>query len=212
KAMCSNWFLDQAAAVIVCSAAAAERLGVPRERFVFVHAGTDAWDTVFPSNRGELHSSPPIRVAGRRALTLAGSSADTVDHVDLYSCFPSAVQIAAAELGFSEERSLTVTGGLTFAGGPLNNYVTHSLATMTRVLREQPGTTGFVSGNGGMLAKHAFGVYSTTPPATGFAYENLQAEVDRFPSREAAESHEGPVTVAAYTVMHGHEGPEQGHL
>jgi acetyl-CoA C-acetyltransferase len=40
-----------------------------------------------------------------------------VTHVDLYSCFPSAVQIAAAEIGCPTQRDLTVTGGLTFAGG-----------------------------------------------------------------------------------------------
>ena len=42
----------------------------------------------------------------------------------------------------AEERDLTVTGGMTFAGGPWNNYVTHGVATMVGVLREDPGDLG----------------------------------------------------------------------
>ena len=37
------------------------------------------------------------------------------------------------------DRPLTVTGGLSFAGGPWNNYVTHSIATMADRLRDEPG-------------------------------------------------------------------------
>ena len=76
---------------------------------------------------------PAIRLAGSSALALAGTDVDEVAHLDLYSCFPSAVQIAAEELGLPDDdpaRPLTVTGGLTFAGGPGNNYGTHAVASM----------------------------------------------------------------------------------
>ena len=91
-------------------------------------------------NAQQLHRSPAIRIAGRRVLELAGVGLDDIDHVDLYSCFPSAVQVAATELGLRRRssRPLTVTGGLTFAGGPWNNYVTHSIATMARAIGRQP--------------------------------------------------------------------------
>ena len=74
-------------------------------------------------------------IGARRVLELSGVGVDDVDIVDLYSCFPSAVQVAARELGLSTDdssRSLTITGGLTFAGGPWNNYVMHSIATRYR--------------------------------------------------------------------------------
>ena len=203
KAMNSNWDLDLAAALIVCSADTAASAGVPRDRWVFPHSGTDGRDTDYVSNRGDLHSSPAIRVAGRRALELAGVGADDVDFVDLYSCFPSAVQIAATELGLGLDRDLTLTGGLTFAGGPLNNYVTHSIATMAGTLRDHPGSVGLCSANGGYLTKHAFGVYATEPPASGFRHENCQSEIDRFPSVELDAGYSGAATVEAYTVMHG---------
>ena len=210
KAMNSNWDLDQAAAIILCSVQAAESAGVSRDRWLFPHSGTDGADTNFVSNRGNLHSSPAIRVAGQRAMELAAVTPDELDHVDLYSCFPSAVQIAATELGLGIERQLTQTGGLTFAGGPLNNYVTHSIATMANVLRNEPGSIGFCSANGGYITKHAFGVYSTTPPADGFQHQNCQEEIDAFPHIELDADHVGPATIEAYTVMHGADGPDRG--
>ena len=103
-----------------------------------------------------------------------------------------------------------MTGGLTFAGGPLNNYVTHSIATMVDVLRNDAGSTGLVSANGGFLTKHAFGVYSTSPPAEGFSYADVQSEVDATGQREFAGDFEGPVTIESNTVMFGKEGPDVG--
>ena len=213
KLMNSNNNVEQSAGLIMCSVATAESLGVPRERWVFPHAGTDAHDHWFMSNRADLCSSPAIRFAGRRALELAGVGIDDLAHVDLYSCFPSAVQIAAAELGLDVERPLTVTGGMSFAGGPWNNYPMHAIATMAGLLRDDPGTYGLCTANGGYTTKHALGIYSTTPPRAGFRHDDLQAEVDATPSRPSADDHTGPVTVESYTVMHDREGqPERGLL
>jgi acetyl-CoA C-acetyltransferase len=210
KAMNSNWDLDQAAAVMVCSAEVAESAGVPRDRWVFPWAGTDAHDTYSVSNRRDLHSSPAITEAARKLFELAGIGVDDVEHVDLYSCFPSAVQVGAESIGLSQDRLLTQTGGLTFAGGPLNNYVTHSIATMMGVLRDDPGAVGLVSANGGFLTKHAIGLYSTEPPANAFRAADVQDVVDQVPVTEVDETHTGPVTIEAYTVMHNAEGPELG--
>ena len=210
KLMNSNSNVDQAAALIVCSTATAKALGVPEAKWIYPWAATEAHDTYAVSNRDNLHSSPAIRIAGGRCLELAGVTADDVDHVDLYSCFPSAVQVAAAELGLGEERPLTVTGGLTFGGGPLNNYVMHAIARMAEVLRERPGDVGLVTSNGGFITKHAFGVYSTTPPAHGFRHDEPQASVDTTPTREVAETYAGPVEIESYTVMYGTKGPTVG--
>lgn len=210
KLMNSNNAVEQGAALILCSVEKARALGVPTDRWVFPRAGTDANDNATPSHRVDLHSSPAIRVAGRRALELAGIGVDDLAHVDLYSCFPSAVQIAARELGLGLDRQLTVTGGLSFAGGPWNNYVTHAIATMAGILREDPGSVGLCTANGGNLSKHAFGVYATTPPPAGFVWESCQAGVDAHGSRAVLGDYDGPATVEAYTVMHSRDGePEK---
>jgi acetyl-CoA C-acetyltransferase len=216
KLMNSNNMVDQSAALILTSVEAASRLRMPTERWVYPYAGTDAHDTYAISERAELHRSPAIRIAGARALTLAGLGIDDVDYVDLYSCFPSAVQVAAAELGLSVDdpaRPLTVTGGLTFAGGPWSNYVGHSIATMAELLAANPGRRGLITANGGYLTKHSFGVYGTEPPSSEFRWEDTQSAVDQEPIRAAAVEWEGVGTVEAWTTPFDRDGkPEKAFL
>ena len=93
--------------------------------------------------RRVLHRHPRSGSPGARALELAGAGIDDIEFVDVYSCFPSAVQVAANELGLpigDPGRPLTVTGGLTFAGGPWNNYVTPLDRHDGRTAGGQPGT------------------------------------------------------------------------
>jgi acetyl-CoA C-acetyltransferase len=216
KLMNSNNMVDQSAALILTSVETAASLQIPTERWVYPYAGTDAHDTYAISERAELHRSPAIRIGGARALALAGLGIDDVDHVDLYSCFPSAVQIAAAELGLPIDdpgRPLTVTGGLTFAGGPWSNYVTHSIATMAELLTANPGRRGLITANGGYLTKHSFGVYGTEPPPAEFRWEDTQSAVDREPTRDAVVNWEGVGTVESWTTPFGRDGrPEKVFL
>ncbi|AMO61204.1 acetyl-CoA acetyltransferase [Mycolicibacterium phlei] len=216
KLMNSNNMVDQAAALVLTSVEKAEYLQIPKDRWVFPYAGTDAHDTYAIAERDEFHTSPAIRIAGRRVLELAGLGIDDVELVDLYSCFPSAVQVAAAELGLpigDPGRPLTVTGGLTFAGGPWNNYVTHSIATMAERLVAEPGTRGLISANGGYLTKHSFGVYGTEPPTGEFRWQDVQSEVDREPTRTALVEWSGVGTVETWTTPYNREGvPEKAFL
>jgi len=217
KLMNSNNMVDQGAVLILASAEKARHLQIPTERWVFPHAGTDAHDTYAIGERAEFHTSPAIRIAGRRALELADSHVDDMDLVDVYSCFPSAVQVAARELGLplgDPGRPLTVTGGLTFAGGPWNNYVTHSIATMAEKLAAAgDGSRGLVTANGGYLTKHSFGVYGTEPAAHEFRWEDVQDTVDREPRRTELVDWTGVGTVETWTTPFGRDGePEKAFL
>jgi acetyl-CoA C-acetyltransferase len=216
KLMNSNNMVDQSAAVVLCSVQSAEQLQIPRDTWVFPYAGTDSHDTYSFADRHELHRSPAIRIAGQRVLELAGVGLDDLRYVDLYSCFPSAVQVAARELGLpvgDPDRPLTVTGGLTFAGGPWNNYVMHSIATMAERLRDDPGALGLVTANGGYLTKHSLGIYGTTPPQQGFRWEDVQDTVDREPTRTALVEWEGVGTVESWTTPYDRDGnPEKAFL
>ena len=212
KLMNSNNNVDQGAALVLCSERKAAALGIDRDKWVYPWAGADAHDHKFVSNRDNLHSSPAIRVAGGWALELAGLAPEDLDWVDLYSCFPIAVQVAAAELGLDPTRPLSVTGGLTFAGGPLNNYVMHAIARMVELLRTAPGKKGLVSANGGFLTKHAIGIYSAEPASRPFQHAAPQAEVDALPFRELAEDHKGDATVEGYAVIYDGAGPQLAHI
>ncbi len=215
KLMNSNNMVDQGAALLLTSVEQAKRLQIPAERWVYPQAGTDAHDTSAIADRDELHRSPAIRIAGARVLRLAGLQLDDVDYVDLYSCFPSAVQVAAAELGLAVDdpaRPLTVTGGLTFAGGPWSNYVMHSIATLAELLVANPGRRGLITANGGYLTKHSFGVYGTEPPAE-FRWEDMQPAVDREPTRDGLVEWEGVGTVESWTTPFNRDGqPERVFL
>ena len=211
KLMNSNNAVDMGAAIILCSVEKARALGIDENLFVYPWVGTDAHDTYFVSNRDNLYSSPAIRIAGNRALELASLRAGELDYVDVYSCFPVAVQVAARELGLALDRPLTVTGGLTFGGGPLNNYVMHSIATMTEVLRANRGSRGMITAHGGFLTKHSFGIYSTQPPAIDYQHQDVQAEVDACPTREVVADYLGEAQIEAYTVMFSGESAVAGH-
>src|SRR5581483_1634407 len=188
--------------------------GVPEDRWVFPWCGADTHDHWFLSQRADLHSSPGLRAAGRAALGAAHVGIDDVAHLDLYACFPVAVEVAAAELAVSLDdpsRTPTVTGGNAFAGAPGNNYVSHAIATMVETLRADPGSLGLVTGVGWYLTKHAVGLYSTTPPRQPFQASRPQAEVDALTRRPSADGYTGAATAEAYTAMHDRDGtPNRG--
>jgi len=191
KLMTANIQVNQGAALLLCSARAAAH---------------DHW---FAASRDALHRSPAIAACGRAALNHAGVEIDDIAHLDLYSCFPSAVQIAAAELGVDladASRPPTVTGGLSFAGGPGSNYVTHAMATTSERLREDPGARGLVTGVGWYMTKHANALLSTSPPLHSYAHLNPQAEVDALPRREIATDAPTEAPIESHTVLYDRDG------
>lgn len=207
--------VDQSAALILTGSQTARDLGIPEDRWVYLHGSGDANDTWYVSDRQNFHSSPAIRAATQRALGMAGVTTDDIASFDLYSCFPSAVQMAleALELQPDDTRPFTVTGGLAYHGGPGNNYVAHSIGTMVDRLRANPGDYGLVTGLGWFATKHSAGVYSTKPPSGDWRRTDPtvdQATVDALPSPGFVEQAEGPAEIETYTVAFDREGnPEQ---
>lgn len=213
KLMCANLQVDLAAGVIVASVAAAHALGVPQDRWVFLHAGASATDEWFVSERADLATSPAIAAAGAAALGHAGITVDDLGPIDLYSCFPAAVQLGAQALGLpwqDPDRPLTVTGGLTAAGGPGNNYGLHAVATLVPLLRENPTQYGLSSSLGWYATKHALGVYSATPPQRRFAH--LKPALDRPPRRPVRTRLDGTAVIEAVTVAHNRAGEAEGAI
>ena len=179
KLMNSNIQTDQAAAVFLCSHSRADELGIPTERRVYIHGSSHATEPWFVSERQDLGRSPALAAAVGSAFSQAEVGIDDVAHLDIYSCFPSAVRIAGIEIGYdplTDSREPTVTGGLAFAGGPGNAYVLQSVASMTDRLREDPSDKGLVTAVGWYLTKHAAGVYGAHPPTTPFTAAEVHTE------------------------------------
>ncbi|WP_369059391.1 acetyl-CoA acetyltransferase [Caulobacter sp. 73W] len=207
--------VDQSAAVLIASVRKARELGVPEDRWVFLHGCADAADLWNLLDRQDYHSSPAIRLTGERALGMAGIDLADIDLFDIYSCFPSAVQIAAEELGLSinDPRGLTVTGGLPYFGGPGNNYAMHGIAEMMSRLRARPGAYGLCTANGWHLTKQSVGVYSTRPVEGAWKREDpkvIQAQVDALPHPPVVERPQGRAAIETYTVIHSREGYRMG--
>jgi acetyl-CoA C-acetyltransferase len=195
----------------------AEEWGIPRDRWVFLHGCADGIDTWVVSERDRLDRSPAIRGCTSLALDMAGKTAADVAAFDLYSCFPSAVEVAMREIGIEADdpRPVSVTGGLPFFGGPGNNYVTHSIAEMINVVRRKPGSFGLVTANGNYLTKHSAGLYSTEPTQGRWRRQDpakLQAELDAGPTRRVNTQPSGTGTIETYCVAFGKDSPERAQV
>ena len=204
--------VDMAAAVVVASHRAADRLGVPADRRVYLRGSAYATDPVYLAEHPDLGASPAMAHAFASALSGADAEIGDIAHLDLYSCFASSIHFAADALGLDlgcERRPLTVTGGLPYAGGPASNYLTHAVASMVGALRSDPGALGLVSGVGMHMTKHIAAVYSTESGRLPPGAAETQAPPASVP---IVDTYEGPATIATYSVVHGRDGEAQWGL
>jgi acetyl-CoA C-acetyltransferase len=208
--------VDQAAAVIMTSVGVAQELGIPKEKWVYIWGCADAIDIWYLSERLNYYSSPAMALVGRRALEMAGLSIDQIDWFDLYSCFPSAVELALDMLGIAEDdpRPISLAGGLPYFGGPGNNYSLHAICAMVERLRREPQRKALVTGMGWYVTKHTQGIYSGMAPEREWRRADSpqdQAELDATPHPPLVEAAQGAGVVETYTVVFDREGePELG--
>ena len=209
--------VDLAGAIVIASHEAADRLGVPADRRVYLRGWCYATDPVYVAEHEPTWGSPAMAAASAEALRVAGRGIDDIAYLDLYSCFPSSVSFALDALGLERDdpRGVTVTGGLPFFGGAGSDYLTHSIATMVDVLRNDPRIRwGLCSGVGMHMTKHVYGVYSTEPPATAPRPDEqaVQKKLAERPLKVIRDTHDGRATIVTYTVLHGRDGAAEWGL
>lgn len=150
------------------------------------------------SSRGELDRCPGAEAAARAALDAASCTADALDFVELYSCFPIAMDLYAEALGLAPDATRSFTGGMPFAGGPFNNFVLHATAQLAKRLRGESGTRGLVSTVSGVLTKQGFAIWGSEANPQGFRAVDVTSEAQ-------AQTLEQPVVVA-YSGRGSHRG------
>jgi acetyl-CoA C-acetyltransferase len=201
KLHCSQWTVDQAAGLVFCSAERARRARIPESRWIFPRAVAESNHMRPLVARASLARSPGFGAAWRRALALSGLAPDRIGARELYSCFPSAVRIQLREMGLAAEPTPSWTGGMAFAGGPLNNFVLQAAARLPSVLRERGGAA-VLTAVSGMLTKQGVSLWSTEPGARGFAYADVSEEAQRAEApREVAVDTAAAGEIAGYTVV-----------
>lgn len=205
--------VNQGAAVLIASVSAARELGVPEERWVFIHGHADMKERDV-MDRDDLSTSPAAISATRLALEMAAVTADEIATWDFYSCFPIAVSNVAVDgLGLrpDDPRGLTLTGGLPYFGGAGNNYSMHAIAETVQRCRANPGSSGFVGANGGILSKYSAAVYSTVPVAwRPDCSAEEQARLNAVPTPEQVTRADGWATIETFTVVHDRNGSRHG--
>lgn len=196
--------VNQGAAAIVMSVAAARRLGVPEDKWVYLRGHADQIEQAL-LDRERLGVSVSAKNAVAEALRVAGIGIDDVATFDLYSCFPFPVFAVCDEFGLAADdpRGLTLTGGLPYFGGPGNSYSLHGIAETVTAMRDNPGAYGLVGANGGVMSKYSVGVYSTEPADwAADRGEALQAEIAALPTVPVTRHVDGTGTVETYSVRY----------
>ena len=205
--------VNQAAAILLTHLEAARDMGVPQDRIVYVGSGAGAHEPYDFLARERYDLVPAMSASLQQTLELNGITTADLDLYELYSCFPCVPKLARRALGLSATTTLSVTGGLTFFGGPGNNYMTHAVAAMVRALRAGRGHRGLLYGNGEFLTKHHALVLADAPPATPLRNVDLQegVEAQRGEPPRLLEHYEGPCSIETYTVSYGPRSePDRG--
>ncbi len=202
----SQWTVDQAAALVICSVGAARRLGVPTDRWIFPRVGLESSHAVSLLRRRHPDTWPAMGLLGRVAGERIGRPMSEIEVVEVYSCFPAAVRAQQRELGLDVATAPTVTGGMAFAGGPFNNFVFQATAAVVRRLRSEPGSLGAVTTVSGLLTKPGIGVWSAAPDAVPPLLADLaraaETATEVVEVVETMDGYTGSGTVVTYTVTY----------
>lgn len=196
--------VNQGAAALLMSVAAARRLGVAEEKWVYLrgHADQTEQDLL---DRVDVSISHSAKQAVAEALRVAGIGIDEVSTFDLYSCFPFPVFAVCDAFGLADDdpRGLTLTGGLPYFGGPGNSYSLHGIAETVAQMQDKPGSFGLVGANGGVMSKYSVGVYSTEPADwTADRSKALQDDIAALPKVAVTRNANGTGTIETYSVRY----------
>jgi len=155
--------------------------------------------------RANYYESP----AQDAVLTALKTETSRTEAAELYSCFPVVPKMARRVLDRSPETPTTVTGGMSFFGAPLNNYMTHAACAMVRKIRGgEP--TGLLYGQGEYVTKHYALRLAVQPKDLDllFAGDDTQAIADdaRGDVPDIIQNAEGPAEVESFAILSSKDG------
>ena len=159
----SSWNVNQASAMILCSEELADQLKVPKEKRVYPLISSETNHMIAVIQRPDMTKPLGLNLAADYLLNTAALHKIQPSFYELYSCFPVAVQLFAEALNIPSQTDKTITGGMPFAGGPLNNYMLHATVQALEKIRKNPSEIGLVTGVSGMMTKQALAIWGKDP-------------------------------------------------
>ncbi|WP_430417448.1 hypothetical protein [Parasphingorhabdus sp.] len=198
--------VELGAAVILTTAGYAAELGIAPDKMIYFHSGSDA-SVPLMSHQTDLSISPAMEYAFPKAMELAGVEAEDLGPIDIYSCFPVAVSLAMDALGSPDRplSSYTLTGGLSFFGGPGNSYSAHGIVALVEALREDGSKPGMISANGGVINKESVGIYAAQPVAGSWSPDRVAEPHRILKPDHVKEEHffNGNAVIKSYSMPYG---------
>lgn len=205
----TQWNVNQAVAIIVCSVAKARQLGIDERKWVYPLSAARSNHVVCLAQQDSLFSHRGTRRIGEQVFSLAQLSPVDVDMAELYSCFPAAVQSFALDFDLPESCPLSVTGSMAFAGGPYNHSALDGIARMVEVLREQQEPkVGLVSNLSGVFGKTGVSLLSNEPGKTPYGFCDVSEEVAALDHPLPTDpDYQGEAEIIGYTVSFHKDQP-----
>jgi acetyl-CoA C-acetyltransferase len=208
KLMVANPMVNQGAAILVTSLARARQAGIAENKMVHIRGGASAEEPRDYLERDQFFESHAQNAVLNAVMALVEGDGSAFDALELYSCFPCVPKMARRTLKLGADVQPTVTGGLTFFGAPLNDYMAHAACAMVRKLRGG-AKLGLLYGQGGFVTKHHALVLSRQPPQQPLAQDaSVQAEADRHrkPVPAFVTEADGKGAVESFTVIYRRGG------
>ena len=208
KYHCTSWNVNQASAMIICSEEVADKLNVPFSKRVYPLAASETNHMIAAIQRPNIVKPLGLELAAKFILNLCNEHNIKPNLYELYSCFPIAVQMFSDVLGLEDKEVKTVTGGMSFAGGPLNNYMIHSTIKMISEIRNDFKKIGLVTGVSGMMTKQAFALWAKEP-LLNFVSKDVTEEAKTIENPILlSDSKEGNGKILGYTILNDEKNKE----
>lgn len=209
KLMVANSSVNQGAAFIVASLAAAKAAGMAESDLIYIGRGAHAEEPANVMARDVFSHSVSLSESLSKALEFNDLTIEDMDYAELYSCFPCMPKMARRVIGWPLEKPMSVFGGLTFGGGPIANYMSHAVVEMVLRLRKS-GRYGFLFANGGFATYTHSIVIGRDPKLANCLPHDFDVQAEAEISRGAVpafeEGYQGEGVIETYTVHYKRDG------
>ena len=200
KYHCTSWNVNQTAALIICSSNLADKLQIAEEKRIYPLVSFENNHMIPILQRPKLYESQGLSLGFKKMKKYLEETNEKIEAMDLYSCFPSAVEMFQKELDNSECFP-TITGGMSFAGGPLNSYVLQSTAQLLKAIRKNEFSCGLITGVSGMFTKQSGCIWSKNKAKPYLNFDVTQEIIDKEIPVPISQNRIGVASIVGYTVL-----------